>query len=1030
MVIIVWGKNEHSLLLFAGFPTQSISPNPKSDILSRFSSFGSRPDHLFLPQGDSPAGDKGFGISPFPFLRCRLNFGKMPETKTKSPHPGFQERFVRSNVDVAFGGGVLGPQPLDSHVLTPWGWKPFSDIAAGDIVCGINNTIQTVTHCTPHGRKECIRIILEDGSSAESSLDHKWWVMKDGQEMTAISFELLEGFQNAQRYGYPYDVYVFRCPDGNPVPVRVREVRETGSKEVACIGVSNDDQLYITDDFLVTKNCGKAQPLDALVLAPDGWKRMGDLKAGDIICNTHGSAQYVVQVYDKGERDVYKIRFDFGEVEACAEHLFLVWHNGRVETMTVGQMLAEDFTKISVRCPGPVLLNGSGPLPMDAYLLGRCLSKGHIGSKQLSREMRKALKGLGIDKEFFIPKEYAMGTVSQRKALLRGYMDGKAKGFRPGGAAVRDIAVPKTIAQDIADLVSSLGGCPTIKREYDTNYLMRIAMPNMDEYYSPNLPQAGICQAKVYRPIRGIEFSRKTQTRCIFVSDENHLYVTDHFVATHNTYAAILMVAEPSLDPRFRAVFTRRNLANLKAGGGIVDDFTDAYGDYITVKTSENPRIQFPSGAFVDCNHIADETPDKLLERIKGWQYDLAYMDELTSYEFTTFSMLGSRIRGKAAWTGKMRGTTNPKRSHWTRKMLDWYIGFDGFILPERDGVVRYYYQLDKTVEDIVFGASKEEVYELCKQKIDQQLARLGGSEWDYRNMIKSFVFYSGKMSENKTSIANNPNYVGSVAAVGGARSQQLIEGNFNVDEDDDEKQLISSHSAQAVFTNDEARNGDHWITVDLADVGSDNVVALYWDGFHIDDAMILTSSTPKMNYERIQLFAKRHDVPDSRIIYDAIHASYMYDYMPEAQPFISSGSTIGVMALQADRLKDECYLRLIDVINRGEFSCSEHVAKMRYIHKGISKEYSFQTEFLEECAVIQMNETPRGKKKLMTKKEMNKALGKGRSMDVVDPCAMRMMPVLRFAYGEELDATSFATRTKETSSNATVDVFDDTFWC
>ena len=950
---------------------------------------------------------------------------------TKSPHPGFQERFVRSNVDVAFGGGVLGPQPLDSHVLTPWGWRPFSDIVAGDIVCGIHNTIQTITHFTPHGVKECIRIILEDGSSAESSLDHKWWIMKDGQEMTAISFELLECFQNAQMHGYPFDICVFRCPDGEPVPVRVREVRETGPKEVACIGVSNDDQLYITDDYLVTKNCGKAQPLDALVLAPDGWKRMGDLKEGDVICNTHGSAQYVVRVYDKGERDVYRISFDFGEVEACAEHLFLVWRAGRVETMTVGEMLETDFTKISVRCPAPLLLNGCGHnLPMDPYLFGRCLSKGHIGSKQLSRELKKALKAIGMDGGFFIPDEYKMGTVSQRKALLRGYMDGKAKGFLPGRASVRDIPVPKHLAQDLADLIASLGGNPTLKKDFGATIMMRVAMPNMDEYYSPNLDQAGICQAKVYRPIRNIEFSRRTETRCILVSDENHLYVTNNFVSTHNTYAAILMVAEPSLDPRFRGVFTRRNLANLKAGGGIVDDFTDAYGDYITVKTSENPRIQFPSGAFIDCNHIADETPDKLLERIKGWQYDLAYMDELTSYEFSTFSMLGTRIRGKARWTGKQRGTTNPKRSHWTRKMLDWYIGFDGFILPERDGVVRYYFQPGNTVDDLVFGATKEEVYELCKQKIDQQLARLGGTEWDYRNMIKSFVFYSGKMSENKTAIDNNPNYVGSVAAVGGARSQQLIEGNFNVDEDDDDKQLITSHAALAVFTNDEARNGDNWITVDLADVGNDNVVALHWDGFHIDDAMILTSSTPKLNYERIKLFAKKHNIPDNRIIYDAIHASYMYDYMPEAIPFISSGSTVGVMALQADRLKDECYLRLIDVINRGDMSCSESVGKMRYYHKGITKEYSFQTEFLEECAVIQMNETPRGKKKLMTKKEMNKALGKGRSMDVLDPCAIRMMPVLRFPYGEELDSTSFASRKKEVEQHGTVDVFDESFWC
>lgn len=940
-----------------------------------------------------------------------------------------QEKFVRSNVDVTFAGGVLNPQPATSKILTPSGYKPLSDIRQGNIVMGLNNTFQRITHVSPCGEQDCIRIILEDGSSAESALDHKWWVMKDGQEMTAISFELLESFQTAEKYGTGYEVYAFRYILGRPMPVRIQEVQDIGKREVICVGVSNDDQIYITDDDIVTKNCGKAQPLDALVLAPSGWRRMGDLREGDPICNTDGSVQFVVRVYDKGERDVYKLKFDFGEVEACAEHLFVVWQGGRVKTMTVGEMIGSNGGRISVKCPGPVFLQGGGPLPMEPYLFGRCLACGHPGSKKLSKDMQKALRAIGMEDEFFIPDAYKMGTIKQRKELLRGFLDAKIKGFRPGMVSVREVLVPKAFAKDLADVVASLGGCPTIDKEYETSYVMRIAMPNMDEYYSPNVSEAGICQAKIYRPIRSIEFSRRTLTRCILVSNQNHLYVTNDFVATHNTFAAILMVAEPSLDPMFRGVFTRRNLANLKAGGGIVDDFINAYGDYVDVKTSENPRIQFPSGAFIDCQHIADESPGKLMERIKGWQYDLAYLDELTSYEFTTFSMIGTRVRGKAKWTGKMRGTTNPKRTHWTRKMLDWYIGFDGFLLPDRDGVVRYYYQAGETVDDLVHGDTKEEVYELCKIDIDRKLKKAGVANATYKEMIRSFVFYAGKMGENKASIQNNPSYVGSVTAVGGRRAQQLIEGNFNVDEDEEDKIPIPGPVAMAVFNNDEARNGDHWITVDLADVGTDNVIALYWDGFHIDDIMIVTSSTPRQNYERIKMFATKHNVPDNRVIYDAMHAAYMIDYMPNAIGYQSSGSTVGLYALQADRLKDECYLRLVDAIVRGQFTCSEAVAKMRYIHQGIKEEFTIQTEFLEECAVVRWRETPRGRQKLMTKKEMNRALGKGRSMDLLDPCAMRMLPVLDLQYGEELDKTSFKARQAEEEDSGTVDIYDDTLW-
>ena len=50
------------------------------------------------------------------------------------PQEGFQEKFVRSNVDVCFGGGVLNPQPLDSIVITPNGKKCMGDIQEGDVI--------------------------------------------------------------------------------------------------------------------------------------------------------------------------------------------------------------------------------------------------------------------------------------------------------------------------------------------------------------------------------------------------------------------------------------------------------------------------------------------------------------------------------------------------------------------------------------------------------------------------------------------------------------------------------------------------------------------------------------------------------------------------------------------------------------------------------------------------------------------------------------------------------------------------------
>ena len=754
-----------------------------------------------------------------------------------------QTRMVRSNVDVCFSGGVLNPQPLTSSILTPGGFVKISELKAGDEVCGLGDTTQTITHYDLEGEKDCIRLTLADGSSAESALDHKWWILKDGNEMTAISFELLESFQICQERGTPYDVSIFRYIDKKPIPVKLVNVEDIGKREVACIGVSNEDQLYITDDYLITKNCGKAQPLSAKVLTPHGYVTMGSIKRGMLICDTEGGVQKVLQVYEKGERQVYEVRTAQGGAECCGEHLWEVFDADLAADVVIStDEMIKTFRdgKYYLKCPKPIHFENHGSQPLPPYMLGRIVMNRKVHrSKEVNAKLRAL--GLGSRRPSFIPPQYIITTIENRQSLLLAILRSGIRGTSGNNYYVKVKKGP--LVRGIMALVLSLGGMAYYVAKDSS---MHINLPDADIYdfgHNPNKEEAH--PSAIYRKITGIYLKGVEPCRCILVSSKSHLYITDHYLPTHNTFGAILMVAEPSLDPRFRACFTRRNLGNLKAGGGIVDDFKTAYSDYVHITTSENPRVSFPSGAFVDCLHIADEDPDKLMERAKGWQYDLFYLDELTSYAFSTFRIVGTRCRGKAAWTGKIRGSTNPKRSHWVRKMLGWYIGIDGFIIPERDGVVRFYFQTGDDIDGLVWGSSKEEVYQICKATIDRKLKSLGNKNWDYRNLVRSFVFYSGKMSENKASVGHNESYAGAVAAVGGARAEQLIEGNWNVDETEDNKAPISSGAAQAIFTNDCCRNGDKWLTVDLADVGANNLLALAWDGFHVEDFMALSHSTP-----------------------------------------------------------------------------------------------------------------------------------------------------------------------------------------
>lgn len=470
------------------------------------------------------------------------------------------------------------------------------------------------------------------------------------------------------------------------------------------------------------------------------------------------------------------------------------------------------------------------------------------------------------------------------------------------------------------------------------------------------------------------------------------------------SYASLLSLAEWSLNPKFRACFTRRNLDSTKIAGGLVDDFISIYGKSVNVKISDSPRGVFPSGAWVDFTHIADEDPKKLMERIKGWQYDMVNLDEITSYlNFSTFKIFATRVRGKAGIGSKIRGTTNPKKSHWIRIFLDWYIGEDGYIIPERDGVVRYFFITGEDVESVVWGGTKREVYDKCKPQIDKLLKSTKGVA-KYEDFIKSFVFYRGSIDENQALLANGKDYLGNVAMMGEKQTDQLLSGNWNIDEDDDDDSLpIPTNTATQVFANDLQTNNDWWITVDLAGQGKDNTIMIVWNGFHIMDVMMLNISDAQGNATACKVLAEKWNIAHSRIIFDATNGMYFKSYISEARPFISRNSARGLYKTTYQYMKDECAFRLTEMIKGGYISFSEKVANMQYKHQKLTSYTTIKTEFIQECYALRFKDKGNGKRALYTKVEMNAILGKGRSMDLLDPCIMRMMPIVSSVIGEEI---------------------------
>lgn len=519
--------------------------------------------------------------------------------------------------------------------------------------------------------------------------------------------------------------------------------------------------------------------------------------------------------------------------------------------------------------------------------------------------------------------------------------------------------------------------------------------------------------------------------QCLVVSSEEHLYVTDDYIITHNcgkTFASVLATAEPSLDPDFRAVFIRKTFTEISSGGGMYDEFKAIFRDKALYKQSQPPRVTFPSGAYVDFRQVNNEDLKKIQEEWKGAQYTLIYLDEATSIAFSTFKYLLSRNRSKSRFHPTIKATMNPERECWIRSFIDWYVGADGKIIPERDGVVRYFYIYGNDPTDVYWGNSKAEVYRQAKHEIDKKLRALGG-DFTYENLIKSFVFYLGKMSENKASIGNNMDYAGSVASVGGHQAEQLIEGNWNASSRDENSYLIKPTVANSVACRKPATNGLRYITVDLADTGTNSTVICVFDGFHVMDALVLNVSTPKTNAEWTLRMAKKHDIADNHIIYDAQRAAYMIDYIPDAVGYYSFSPARGVYSRLYKRRKDDNYNRLIAAINRGDFSIAPEVADMTFAQTKTGP-MTFLQKFVSECAVIQYSEdNVSGKKRLLSKKELTSQLGKGESTDILDACHQIMSIYEGYELGTELAIGKDIADEESDGDMETCDIFDDSTW-
>jgi len=97
-------------------------------------------------------------------------------------------------------------------------------------------------------------------------------------------------------------------------------LRLKGEKQKSFVNKIKENQITIVKGSAGT---GKAQPLGADILTPDGYIKMGDIYIGDEVVSVDGKPTKVIGVFPQGEKEIYKVTFSDGtSTECCGEHLW------------------------------------------------------------------------------------------------------------------------------------------------------------------------------------------------------------------------------------------------------------------------------------------------------------------------------------------------------------------------------------------------------------------------------------------------------------------------------------------------------------------------------------------------------------------------------------------------------------------------------------------------------------------------------------------------------------------------------------
>jgi len=408
-------------------------------------------------------------------------------------------------------GFLKGPQPYYEKVLTPSGFTTMGDLQINDYVISENGDSIRITDIHEKGVKDVYRLYLKDGRFVDCCLDHYWNVRTKKIGYFTVNTKFLIDYIKKE------DFYL---PQIKPVKYSVN-------------------------------NNLKIHPYLLGVLIGDG-------------CFTHSHIRYsnidneLIEKIDKICDDL-NLRTVKNNISYNIISKDKLVQRGSKEIKLTNLISNEVFTGFLKDVKEYLNFNN------NSTIIKRCINNSIVNnikyeytdkiskSNNLLREYLHECKLFGKKSwEKFIPQEYKFSSIENRLELLRGLLDTDGTIKKNGEITYTTTSIK--LAEDIKEIVLSLGGSARI---YEPKFIKRNQILNGDvviqrrqtytvyiKFHNNNINPFYIKRkSERFKPLNDYSLKIvkienigiKEKMRCISVDSETSLYLTNNFIATHNS---------------------------------------------------------------------------------------------------------------------------------------------------------------------------------------------------------------------------------------------------------------------------------------------------------------------------------------------------------------------------------------------------------------------------------------------------------------------------------------------------------------